>query len=113
MVGPMSDDPRPPFGAQYPPPTPPSPPPPAMPPLGPPYVTQPGPPPSPQFPPAPPTEWPATPAMIPAPTPAAPQGSVWTDRLKHPAVLWGAVAIVLAVVAGALVGRATSDDGAR
>ena len=109
----MSDDPRPPFGAQYPPPTPPSPPPPAMPPLGPPYVTQPGPPPSPQFPPAPPPEWPATPAMIPAPIPAAPQGSVWTDRLKHPAVLWGAVAIVLAVVAGALVGRATSDDGAR
>ena len=107
MVGPMTDDPRPPFGDPFPPP---APPPPAMPPLGPPYVTAPGPPPSPQFPPTPPTQWPATPAMIPTPIPAAPAGAAWKDRIKHPAVLWGAVAVVLAIVAGALVGRATSDD---
>jgi len=48
--------------------------------------------------------------MIPTPLPAAAPAPAWTGRLKHPAVLWGAVAIVLAIVAGALVGRATSDD---
>ena len=84
--------------------------PPAMPPLGPPYVAPPGRPPPPQFPPAPPTSWPAPPPLLPAPVPPPPSGPRWADRLKRPVVIWGAVAIVMAIILGALVGRSTNDD---
>lgn len=117
----MSDDPRPPF--QVPPgggaddgppplsvPGTPGPPPLAMPPLGPPYVTTPGGPPPPQYPLAPPNEWPAAPPRLPVPVPAPPVGPRWSDRFKRPAVVWGAVAIVMAVLLGALVGRSTNDE---
>ena len=96
----MTDDPRLPASA----------PPPAMPPLGPPYVTPPGRPPAPQYPPVPPTQWPAPPPLLPAPVTPPPAGARWTDRLKRPAVIWGAVAVVMAVLLGALVGRAANDD---
>ena len=96
----MTDDPRPA-------------PPPAMPPLGPPYVTPPGRPPAPQYPPAPPDRWPTPPPLLPPPIPPTPSGPRWTDTIKRRAVVWGAVAVVLAILIGILVGRSVDHDLSR
>ena len=83
---------------------------PSMPPLGPPYTESSGRPPPPRFPGAPPEQWPATPALLPGPAPSAPPPVRWTDDPEHRAVAWGAIAIVFAIIVGALIG-ATAADG--
>lgn len=81
----------------------------AMPPLGPPYTEPPARPPRPQYPVAPPEQWPATPALLPAPAVAAPARGRWIDDARHQAVAWGAVAIVFAIIVGALIGASAAD----
>ena len=83
-----------------------------MPPLGPPSVTPSDRPPSPHYPPRPPDQWPTPPPLLPSPAPAPPRGPRWSDRVRRPAFAWGAIAVVAAILAGALVGWSTNSDRA-
>jgi hypothetical protein len=47
---------------------------------------------------------------LPTPVPAPPPGPRWTDNLKRPAVVWGAVIVVFATLVGALVGWSMNDN---
>ena len=92
-----------------PPPTPPSTPAPSMPPLGPPYTEPTGQPPPLRYPLGPPEQWPAPPPVLPDPVLSAPVRARWLDDPRHQAVVWGAIAIVFAVIVGALIGASAAD----
>ena len=83
---------------------------PTMPPLGPPYSEPFDRPPPLRFPVAPPEQWPATPELLPGPVTPAPAPARWIDDPQHRAVAWGAIAIVFAIIVGALIG-ATAAHG--
>ena len=84
---------------------------PSMPPLGPPYAEPSDRPPTPRFPNAPPDQWPLTPlAFVPVPLAAAPPRTRWLDDPRHRTAAWGAVAVVFAIIVGALIGASTSDN---
>ena len=84
--------------------------PPAMPPLGPPYAGPVERPPTPRYPAGPPEQWPVTPVIAPPLTPAPlPPGPGWFDDQRHRVMVWGGVAVVIAVIVGVLVGRSSDD----
>jgi hypothetical protein len=66
-------------------------------------------PPPPQYPAGPPVDWPPFPPVPEPPPPVPPPNPRWIDDPQHRARLWGAVAIVFAVIVGALVGAAAAD----
>lgn len=82
-----------------------------MPPLGPPYAEQVEHPPSPRYPAEPPQQWPVTPLLpVSVAAPLPPHRPGWADDPRRRAMVWGGVAIVLAVIVGVLVGRSTNDS---
>jgi hypothetical protein len=84
---------------------------PPMPPLGPPYAEPFDRPPPPHFPDAPPDQWPAPPAVLPSTAPLAPPPRTgWLDDPRHQTAAWGAVAIVFAIIVGALIGASAAED---
>ncbi|MEY2450645.1 MAG: hypothetical protein QOD92_219 [Acidimicrobiaceae bacterium] len=84
---------------------------PSMPPLGPPYAEPSDRPPPLRFPVAPPDHWPSTPVVLPsAPPSVAPPRPRWLDDPRHQTAAWGAVAIVFAIIVGALIGASAADN---
>jgi hypothetical protein len=84
---------------------------PSMPPLGPPYAEPSDRPPPLRFPVAPPDNWPSTPVVLPsAPPIVAPPRTRWLDDALHQTAAWGAVAIVFAIIVGALIGASAADN---
>ena len=81
-----------------------------MPPLGPPYSEPTDRPPAPRFPTGPPERWPATPAPLPGPVLPPPDRGRWIDDPGHRTLVWAAVAIVFAIIVGALVGVTAAQD---
>src|SRR3954447_2410522 len=87
------------------------PPPPAgMAPLGPPYAPPAESPPAPTYPSRPPEQWPPTPALLQPSGPSGPRspGQDGPDRSR--VLILGAIAVVLAVIVGVLVGESTTND---
>lgn len=80
-----------------------------MPPLGPPYTEPAGPPPPPRYPVTPPEQWPAPPPLLPGPVTFAPARARWSDDRRRQAVVWSAIAIVVAIIVGILVGESSRD----
>src|SRR5436190_13000215 len=88
-----------------------TPPPPGMPPLGPPYAAAGDTPPPPHYPQRPPEQWPATPALLGGGGPYGPMPPIRTGPDRSRVLIVGAIAVVLAVIVGVLVGESTSNDG--